>query len=219
MPVFFQHQESNTPLILWEAVEDESFFKEALPSTVFDTMPTHAEKRKQYLSGRFLLQQLDPNFPYEQLRIATRGRPYLADSSAQFSISHAGTYIAAILHPSSQVGVDVEQITERAHRIRKKFLSPEEEEILKSLLLFSNEEDVSHAYTLAWSVKETAFKALHQSGVDFIRDLPIQQIVPAQGGWSIKIGGKGMGMNLAARFIETLCLSWTVIAKKVESRK
>jgi hypothetical protein len=80
--------------------------------------------------------------------------------------------------------------------------------------LFSpNEEDVSHAYTLAWSVKETAFKALHQSGVDFIRDLPIQQIDVVEGGWSIKIGGKGMGMNVAARFIDTLCLSWTVMGK------
>jgi hypothetical protein len=33
------------------------------------------------------------------------------------------------------------------------------------------------------------------------------------GGWSIKIGGKGMGMNVAARFIDTLCLSWTVMGK------
>jgi phosphopantetheinyl transferase len=213
MPVFFQHQESNTPLILWEALEDESFFREALPSTVLDSMPTHAEKRKQYLSGRFLLQQLDPIFPYEQLRVATGGRPYLADSSAQFSISHAGTYIAAILHPCNKVGVDVEQITERAHRVRRKFLAPVEEEILKSFLFSPNEEDVSHAYTLAWSVKETAFKALHQSGVDFIRDLPIQQIDVVEGGWSIKIGGKGMGMNVAARFIDTLCLSWTVMGK------
>jgi phosphopantetheinyl transferase len=213
MPVFFQHQESNTPLILWEALEDESFFREALPSAVLDFMPTHAEKRKQYLSGRFLLQQLDPNFPYDQLRIATGGRPYLADSSAQFSISHAGTYIAAILHPSNQVGVDVEQITERAHRIREKFLAPDEEEVLKSFSLSISEGGDNHAYTLAWSVKETAFKALHQLGVDFIRDLPIQHIDLVQGGWSIKIGGKGMGMNVAARFIETLCLSWTVMAK------
>ena len=213
MPVFFQHQEPNTPLILWDALEDESFFREVLPSTVLDSMPTHAEKRKQYLSGRFLLQQLDPIFPYEQLRVATGGRPYLADSSAQFSISHAGTYIAAILHPCNKVGVDVEQITDRAHRIREKFLAPVEEEILKSFLFSPNEEDVSHAYTLAWSVKETAFKALHQSGVDFIRDLPIQQIDVVEGGWSIKIGGKGMGMNVAARFIDTLCLSWTVMGK------
>ena len=213
MPVFFQHQEPNTPLILWDALEDESFFREALPSTVLDSMPTHAEKRKQYLSGRFLLQQLDPIFPYEQLRVATGGRPYLADSSAQFSISHAGTYIAAILHPCNKVGVDVEQITDRAHRIREKFLAPDEEKRLKSFLLSPNEEDVSHAYTLAWSVKETAFKALHQSGVDFIRDLPIEQMDAVAGGWSIKIGGKGMGMNVAARFIDTLCLSWTVMGK------
>ena len=213
MPVFFQHQESNTPLILWEALEDESFFREALPSTVLDSMPTHAEKRKQYLSGRFLLQQLDPIFPYEQLRVATGGRPYLADSSAQFSISHAGTYIAAILHPCNKVGVDVEQITERAHRVRRKFLAPVEEEILKSFLFSPNEEDVSHAYTLAWSVKETAFKALHQSGVDFIRDLPIEQMDAVAGGWLIKIGGKGMGMNVAARIIDALCLSWTVMGR------
>jgi phosphopantetheinyl transferase len=213
MPVFFQHQEPNTPLILWDALEDESFFREALPSTVLDSMPTHAEKRKQYLSGRFLLQQLDPIFPYEQLRVATGGRPYLADSSAQFSISHAGTYIAAILHPCNKVGVDVEQITDRAHRIREKFLAPVEEEILKSFLFSPNEEDVSHAYTLAWSVKETAFKALHQSGVDFIRDLPIEQMDAVAGGWLIKIGGKGMGMNVAARIIDALCVSWTVMGR------
>jgi phosphopantetheinyl transferase len=213
MPVFFQHQESNTPLILWEALEDESFFREALPSTVLDSMPTHAEKRKQYLSGRFLLQQLDPHFPYEQLRVATGGRPYLADSSAHFSISHAGTYIAAILDPSNKVGVDVEQITERAHRVRRKFLAPVEEEVLKSFLFSPNEEDVSHAYTLAWSVKETAFKALHQSGVDFIRDLPIEQMDAVAGGWLIKIGGKGMGMKVAARIIDALCVSWTVMGR------
>ncbi len=210
MPVFFQHQESNTPLILWEAVEDESFFREALPPSVLDSMPTHEEKRKQYLSGRFLLQQLDPHFPYDQLRIATGGRPYLADSSAQFSISHAGTYIAAMLHPYNKVGVDVEQITERAHRVRKKFLTSEEEEVLKTFSRPLNEGGGNHAYTLAWSAKETAFKALHQSGVDFIRDLPIQQIDVVAGGWSIKIGGKGMGMNVAAKFIGNICLCWAV---------
>ena len=210
MPVFFQHQESNCRLLLWNAAEEEAFFSEDLVGVLTDGSPAHPEKRKQYLAGRFLLRQLDPHFPLDRIHRTPKGRPYLPDTRSHFSLSHAGSYIAAILNDTEKVGIDVERINDRAHRIRTKFLSAKEEGILLGCRDDSQGPSANHLYTMAWSVKEAAFKALHQTGVDFIRDLPIEQIDVVEGGWSIKIGGKGMGLYVRAMIFEPICLAWAV---------
>lgn len=193
--------------------EPELFFREGLPIRSITSFPAHPVKRLQFIAGRFLLKQLQANFAFDQLAVTDAGRPYLLDRSLQFSISHAGSMVAAIIHPQSPVGIDVETISLRAYRIRHKFLSNQETTLIEQAAAMYEQAEIFPVYTLAWSVKEAAFKALQQTGVDFIRDLPIVAVNHAGYEWSVKLGGKGGGLEIVARFLDSVCVAW------VESRE
>src|SRR3954462_10941207 len=108
MPVFFQQQINDTTRLgIWKIEETESFFKENVP---LHRDITHPHKRLQHLAGRFLLQFLAPDFPYDLIRIAETRKPFLSNDAYHFSISHCGDYAAAIVSRDSRVGIDVELV-------------------------------------------------------------------------------------------------------------
>ena len=128
-----------------------------------------------------------------------------------FSLSHTNSYAAAMLHPTAPVGIDVEQVSERVLRIRKKFLSETEESILQSFGSRFAHLSMTAIYTLAWSAKEAAYKALHQSGIDFINDLPIvlidAPVDAASNEYTINLGGKGQDLLVRGWVMSTICLA------------
>ena len=80
-----------------------------------------AEKRKQeWLAVRVLLKELCG----EEKGIAylPSGKPYLEDGSAFVSFSHTSGYVAVALHPSAEVGVDIEQYGTRVQRVASRFI-------------------------------------------------------------------------------------------------
>lgn len=213
MPVFFQHTEPDLQLLVWEMQEPAAFFEDSLPPSIIRTAPSHPERRRQFFTGRFLLKTLEPDFPIEQIALADSGRPFLPDQTLQFSISHTDHFAAVVISQTKAVGIDVEVVSERARRIHRKFLSEEEELLLKNLVLPEPASE-DHFYTMAWSIKEAAFKALHQVGVDFIRDLPIQEIEALQNFLQVKMGGNASGMQINARFIGPVCLAIALAGRK-----
>src|SRR5215210_6842215 len=124
MPIFFQHQvNESTRIGIWKIEETEEYFKGNVP---LQRDVTHPHKRLQHLAGRFLLQFLFPDFPYELIQIADTRKPFLPAEQYHFSISHCGDYAAAIVSRASRVGVDIEVPTEKINRIQDKFLSADE---------------------------------------------------------------------------------------------
>ncbi|HVZ96535.1 MAG TPA: hypothetical protein VG847_06655, partial [Chitinophagaceae bacterium] len=88
MPLFYQHNiNGNTRLAVWHIDEDENFF---LGKVHLQKKISHPHKRLQHLAGRYLLQLLDPEFPLHSIAIADSNKPWLADASFHFSISHCG---------------------------------------------------------------------------------------------------------------------------------
>lgn len=157
MPIFFQHQiNETTRLGIWKIEESEEFFKANVPQ---HRDVTHPHKRLQHLAGRFLLQYLFPDFPYELIQIADTRKPYLPGEQYHFSISHCGDYAAAIVSRNLRVGVDIEIPVEKIIRIRDKFLSAAE-------LVAFGKLDMDQL-TLCWSAKEAVFKWYGEGGVDF----------------------------------------------------
>ena len=127
MPIFFQHQiNENTRLGIWKIEETEEFFKGNVPQ---HRDVTHPHKRLQHLAGRFLLQFLFPDFPYELIEIADTRKPFLTDEQYHFSISHCGDFAAAIVSKDRRVGIDIEIPVEKILKIADKFLSKEEHSI------------------------------------------------------------------------------------------
>lgn len=170
MPIFFQHQaDETTRLGIWKIEEPEAFFKANVPQ---HRDVTHPHKRLQHLAGRFLLQYLFPDFPYELVKIAETRRPFLPDEQYHFSISHCGDYAAAIVSRDKRVGVDIEIPVEKIHRIRDKFLGRQEGEDLRVI-------DTSQL-TLCWTAKEAVFKWYGEGGIDFREHIHLKEISPSK---------------------------------------
>ena len=162
MPIFFQQQvNADTRLGIWKIEETEAFFRANVP---VHRDVTHPHKRLQHLAGRFLLQFLFPDFPYELIQVADTRKPFLPDEEYHFSISHCGDYAAAIVSGTIRAGIDVEIPGSRIGRIREKFLSPEEIDLFQ---VTGETEDIMQKLTLLWSAKEAVFKWYGEGKVDF----------------------------------------------------
>ena len=163
MPLFYQHNINEfTKLAIWHITEDEGFFLQRVP---LKRDVSHAQKRLQHLAGRYLLRELFPDFPLQEILIADTRKPYLADEQYHFSISHFGSYAAAIVSRAQRVGVDVEKASPSIEKVRNKFLSS-----LESDIAFDGIEKSGHRLrqlTLLWSAKESIFKWYSLGQVNF----------------------------------------------------
>ena len=170
MPIFFQQQiNDSTRLGIWKIEETEEFFKANVPQ---HRDVTHPHKRLQHLAGRFLLQYLFPDFPYELIQIADTRKPFLPDEQYHFSISHCGDFAAAIVSKDSRVGIDIEVPTEKISKIMYKFLSAKEHELFH---LIQPDKDRIPFSTLLWSAKESVFKWYGGGGVDFRKEIQLKK--------------------------------------------
>ena len=128
----------------------------------------HAPSRKmEYLAVRVLLRCLAG----EELHVSHHpsGKPYLVGDSRRISISHTRGYAAVALHPSREVGIDIERRSERVRRASSRFLREDEFPGRDSL----SEYDQLTGLLLNWSAKETMFKMMDASGVDFQEHLRV----------------------------------------------
>jgi 4'-phosphopantetheinyl transferase len=178
VPIFFQHPISkDTRLGIWKIEESEDFFKRNVPQ---HRDVTHPHKRLQHLAGRFLLQFLFPDFPYELIQIAETRKPFLAGDPYHFSISHCGDYAAAIVSRRERVGVDIEIPTPKIEKIRDKFLDVDEQLLFRQAGTREAENIDAGAdrrlLTLLWSAKEAVFKWHGEGGVDFKKHIRLQKI-------------------------------------------
>jgi phosphopantetheinyl transferase len=196
VPVFFQQQiNDSTRLGVWKIEETEEFFKGNVPQ---HRDVTHPHKRLQHLAGRFLLQYLKPDFPYEQIQLADTRKPYLANEKYHFSISHCGDYAAAIVSSHYRVGIDVEIPAEKVLAIREKFLSLPEQNLLLS---HEGTALIQHA-TLLWSCKEAVFK--------WFGDIRLSSPDEAEKTLVCDFGKTNSTLTLHYQLFEKLVLAWTV---------
>jgi 4'-phosphopantetheinyl transferase EntD len=219
VPIFFQHQiNETTRLGIWKIEETEDFFLGTVP---LQREVTHPHKRLQHLAGRFLLQFLYPGFPYELIEIADTRKPYLPNEQYQFSISHCADFAAAIVSKNQRVGVDIEVISDRIHRVAYKFLSQSEQNFLNRddklfLRQWGIEEKVETEFlTLIWNAKESIFKWYGNGGVDFSQQIQLNgDILFNDQDWItmpfIFSKEKEYTLHVHARLMNQLTLAWVM---------
>jgi len=174
VPIFFQHPISkDTRLGIWKIEETEDFFKRNVPQ---HRDVTHPHKRLQHLAGRFLLQFLFPDFPYDLIQIAETRKPFLPGDPYHFSISHCGDYAAAIVSRTERVGVDIETPTPKIEKIKDKFLGTDEQDLFQRIKGDGGESMDRELLTLLWSAKEAVFKWHSEGGVDFRKHICLNKI-------------------------------------------
>lgn len=126
----------------------------------FATMCDKAKKEK--LSVRVLLQEMCGTgvLFYDKM-----GKPHLFDDFFNVSISHTKDFVAVFLHPTFAVGVDLERHSNRAARLRERFLVEEE--------LPTNDNDQEAYCELCWCAKEAIYKMMPDTSIDIFKDIRI----------------------------------------------
>ncbi|MFV0396910.1 MAG: 4'-phosphopantetheinyl transferase family protein [Bacteroidales bacterium] len=178
MPIHLKHSSKNESWAVWKIEESESDLCGMLSERECHLSVEHIKspaRRLEYLAVRLLCADLiGSGFAIDYCE---DGSPRLkSEGEYQFiSISHTKGYAAVYLHTSHPVGIDIEQYGEKVLRIRSKFINEEEDKSLDP------KELVSHLL-IHWSAKESLFKAMGQTGVDFRQHLHIHPFVPLSDG-------------------------------------
>jgi phosphopantetheinyl transferase len=111
-----------------------------------------------------LIHELAPDSGLSHL---PNGAPYIEGYPYNISLSHTKGFIAFVAHPKPYpAGIDIEYKGERVLRVRERFLTPQENAAI----------DESHAaehLLLYWCAKETLYKLLRDSGIDFRHALQV----------------------------------------------
>lgn len=207
--VYQQNINPFTKLGVWHITEPESFFINKVP---LQREITHPHKRLQHLAGRFLLKELYPDFPYELIKIADTRKPFLENKAYHFSISHCGDYAAVMVSTENRVGVDIEKITGKVEKIKHKFLSTAEQNLV-DILSKGNDELYKSFLTIAWSTKESLFKWYGDGEVDFIDHLHIEKINAKENEGKIDCAiSKKTTTQLQVHYLlfNNNCLSWVL---------
>ncbi|MDR0895300.1 MAG: 4'-phosphopantetheinyl transferase superfamily protein [Prevotellaceae bacterium] len=169
MSLFVQHE---TPLLKWGIWQLTESWEQ-----LADRLPHHRQqaeqfgtphRRQEWLAVRALIASLCGK--EETVAYHPNGKPYLVDNSHSISISHTRGYAAVIMgKPDKEVGIDIEQYGERVHRVAHKFMRTDE----SVQATVQTEQTDTYSLLLHWSAKETMFKCLHTTDVDFREHLRI----------------------------------------------
>lgn len=153
---------------IWKVTESPDELLALLPDggLIYKDQSEHfkSNSRKiEWLAVRVLLYTLtgvQPAILYHSNR-----KPYIADGP-NLSISHTKGYVAVIISRNHEVGIDIEQVSDRVHRIAHKFRSDDE-------YLPDNPLQQTNALLLIWSAKEVMFKCMNEQAVDFREHLHV----------------------------------------------
>jgi 4'-phosphopantetheinyl transferase EntD len=207
MPLFYQHNINEvTKLAIWRIEEPESFFLAKVP---LKNDVTHPFKRLQHLAGRYLLPFLFPDFPLQEILIADTRKPFLSSEKYHFSISHSGSFAAAIVSATGRVGVDIESITPRINALARKFVGEAEQ------MAFGVHPD-QEWLTLIWCAKESIFKWYSLGEVDFKRHMqfrgPIRRLPDGVSMPFVFEKGVTVALDVEARVFsdQSLALAWVI---------
>lgn len=209
MPIIFQHSISGEhQLAVWHITETAVFFQNRVLSP---NNRSHPQALLRYLAARYLLGELMPDFPYGSIEISPSGKPELPGSHLHFSLSHCGDYAAAIISEKGSVGIDLEATSDRIFRIKHKFLSGTEQELLCQVVgaeQLHEGEEAANCLTLAWSAKESVYKWQGESGIDFIRDIALQESDRESGQLNFHFTPRKLDLKVNFLLLEKLVLTW-----------
>ena len=156
---------------VWQITETEEELR-SLSSVPSDEMEEISyikseSLRKQKLAVRCLLDALFEEKVY--LSHHDNGKPYIENSAMNISITHTNRYVAVILNPTDEVGIDCESLDRDFSAVRKKALSEDEIEEVDEI----DEEQRNEQLALYWCAKEAVYKMISQYGVDFAEQIEI----------------------------------------------
>ena len=151
-----------TRVVIWEISESIQDLKSKVVLSEYSIKLLNQKKseiqKKQFLAIRNIFKLLsieDNEVKYDQV-----GKPIFSQNKI-LSISHSGNY-ATVITSDNPVGIDIEKISDKAMKIKQKFLHIE----LNYPLELNNK--ISLVY---WNIKESIYKAVGIKGIDFKKNI------------------------------------------------
>jgi len=127
-------------------------------------------RKMEFVATRALLQRVTE--PSVQIQHDDHGKPHLVNSDLNISISHTKNYVGILLGKHHEIALDMEYLSERVLRIKKRFLSDLE---IKHL---SKKNELIHLYQ-HWCAKECLIKLYGKKDVHLINELKIDAFSPS----------------------------------------
>lgn len=167
MPEIIVPSGSATIVKLWKIDEDESFFLQNAPFSFQENEELseikHPAKRLEWLASRFLLKKVCNT---GLLSKNQHGKIVAKDNSFHVSISHCKGFACVAYSNQKPVGIDIEPINEKIHRIAVRFMNEQE-------LNFIDSNQQTEHLVACWSIKEAIFKMAGEDGVEFSSQITI----------------------------------------------
>lgn len=138
--------------------------------TEIENLPSETRSIEK-LAVRVLLKEILQE--EKQIFYSEQGMPYLKDSAFNISISHTKNFAAILLGTKQNMGIDIEQITEKVKRVKDKFITFGEQ--------IDPDKELNHLL-IHWSAKEALFKAFHRQISDLKNEVIIQPFCPEESG-------------------------------------
>ena len=128
MPLFKSWTSGEGVFAIWKVEESNgqlrALLKGAFPYDADISRMKAESRRSEYLAVRVLLAEVCGE--EKEICHEPSGKPFLADGSFHLSISHTKGYVAIALHPTREVGIDIEQVSGRVLKVADRFMSKEE---------------------------------------------------------------------------------------------
>jgi phosphopantetheinyl transferase len=161
--IYFDDQSENYHICIWHCTESLDELYAMLP----DDMAVREEAERNFQSPHRIREWVTArvlicSMMGRQVPISydEQGAPHLPDyEGLDVSISHTGDFVAVAIAEHGVIGIDIEKISEKVERVQSRFLRGDEQaESLEQLIVH-------------WSAKETAFKMLRRTKVNFLQHL------------------------------------------------
>lgn len=156
MPLHYAETDHNEWIWgIWEISESADKLHNMLTANIYDQTLlqsiTHEGKKTESMAVRVLTQQLLAywNLPYRGIIKDSNDKPHLAEYIFPVSVSHTAKYAAVIIHRTQKVGIDIEQMKAKLHKVAPKFLSSEEQ---------AKAADNQEKLCVYWCAKEVLYK-------------------------------------------------------------
>lgn len=161
MPEIQVPSDSATKVKLWKIDEAENYFleNESFSDDELNELSQikHGLKRLEWLASRFLLKKVCDT---SQLIKSQTGKLISVGNNFHVSISHCNGFATVAFSLNKPVGIDIEPVHEKIHRIAARFMHEQELSFIDSKL------QTEHLVA-CWSIKEAIFKMAGEEGVEF----------------------------------------------------
>ena len=117
---------------MWKIEESSDEISSRLELSEYDNARVTSFKlesrKKEYLASRLLIKELLEIQPI--IKYFPSGKPFLANSDYQISISHTKGFAAVVISEKNKAGIDIEIPSKRVTKISSRFISNEEDKFI-----------------------------------------------------------------------------------------